>query len=152
MATAANMPDDWPLFSRLGPIGALLTAPRVARRYTRVVLSQWGLSDLSDTAELIVSELTTNAVRASTSPDGQPLYEGGRLAVVHLRLLSDSARLLIEVWDSVPEALGAPVARQADENDESGRGLMIVESASERWGWRRVPGWTGKVTWALLPR
>jgi anti-sigma regulatory factor (Ser/Thr protein kinase) len=144
------MPDEWPVFSHLGPLGALPTVPRVGRRYARVVLGQWGLSDLSDTAELIISELATNAVAASTSSDGRPLYEGGRLAVIHLRLLSDRVRLLIEVWDSLPELLGAPVPRQSGEYDESGRGLTIVESASERWGWRRVPGWTGKVTWALL--
>lgn len=156
MATAAIEPeewpmsDEWPLFSHLGPLGALPTVPRVGRRYVGVVLSQWGLSVLSDTAELIVSELATNAVGASSSPDGRPLYEGGRLAVIHLRLLSDRVRLLIEVWDSVPEVHGAPVARRAGEYDESGRGLTIVDSASERWGWRRVPGWRGKVTWALL--
>jgi anti-sigma regulatory factor (Ser/Thr protein kinase) len=144
------MAEEWPLFSQLGPLGALATASRLARSYARVVLAGWDLDELADTAQLIVSELVTNAVDASNGPDGQPLYEGGRLAVVHLRLLSDRARLLIEVWDTVPDALGAPVPQETDEYDESGRGLSIVESLSERWAWRRVPGWTGKVTWALM--
>lgn len=144
------MPDEWPLYSHLGPLGALPTAPRLARQYTRLVLAQWGMSELSEYAELIASELTTNAVAASSSPDGQPLYQSGRLAVIHLGLLSDRAQFLMEVWDSIPEVLGTPVSKETSEYDESGRGLSIVGSLSERWGWKPVPGWPGKMTWALL--
>jgi anti-sigma regulatory factor (Ser/Thr protein kinase) len=141
------MPDAWPLLSRLGPLGALPTAPRVARCYATVVLAEWHLPTLTDTAALIISELVTNAVAASTSAEGQPLYEDGRLAVIHFCLRSDLTKLLIEVWDSMP---GTPVPKETDEYDEGGRGLAIVESVAERWGWQRVPDWTGKVIWALL--
>jgi hypothetical protein len=54
---------------------------------------------------------------------------------------------VIEVWDSVPHA---PVVRQADTDDESGRGLMLVEALCVQWGCSAVPGWPGKVMWAEL--
>jgi hypothetical protein len=75
----------------------------------------------------------------------------GQRTVLSLKLVD---RLLIEVWDSnvqppVPRVLenGFP---QVDA--ESGRGLFLVETLSERWGWypTRNPG--GKVTWCELGR
>jgi len=55
--------------------------------------------------------------------------------------------VLIEVRDDIP---GAPVAEQADPDDESGRGLMLIEAVCDRWSWATVPGWTGKVVPAGL--
>ena len=151
---ATALEDDkvpWPLLAHLGPLGALPTAPRAARCLTRVVLTIWGLGDLADTAELTVSELITNSVQATTDPSGRPRYDDqGTLPVVWLRLLSDRSRVLIEIWDLVPPLLGAPVAKHAGPDDESGRGLLLVESVSSRWGYEQVPGWPGKRTWALI--
>jgi excisionase family DNA binding protein len=143
--------DDWPLFNHLGPLGALDTAPSLARNYTSIVLAEWNLAELTDTAVLVISELVTNAVCASSTSAGLPMYDAeGRLPVVHMVLRSDRARLLIEVWDTIPVMLGAPVAKESDEYDESGRGLMIVTSLAESWGYQAVPGWSGKLTWSLL--
>src|SRR5712691_4532537 len=73
----------WPLSSILGPLGALSTAPGLARRYIYVVLAGWDLSAMTTDAEIIVSELTTNVVMAATSPGGTPAYDDqGRLPVV----------------------------------------------------------------------
>ena len=52
---------------------------------------EWGLDGLAENAELLVSELVTNAVQTMAGQEKQ--------AVVGLRLSSDNARLLIEVWD-----------------------------------------------------
>jgi anti-sigma regulatory factor (Ser/Thr protein kinase) len=142
---------DWPLTSDLGPIGALPTAPRLSRGFVDVTLTDWGLEGLKDVTELLVSELSTNAVRASTNEDGTQRYDPeGRLPVMWIRLLCDRARLLIEVWDTLPATLGAPVARHPDTDEESGRGLEIIESLAEDWGWETVPGWSGKKVWAIL--
>ena len=54
-----------PLTSRL-ELGARPTAVPCARMITRQVIREWGLPDLVDTAELLVSELVTNAIRASS--------------------------------------------------------------------------------------
>ena len=136
----------WPASSSL-PLGALVTATPCARLHTRAVLIEWGLNDLAEAAELIVSELVTNAVRASTGPDGRPRYDGSGLPVVVVRLGTDHTRVLIEVWDVIA---GAPVTGQAGPDDESGRGLVLVEAVCERWSWETVPGWPGKVVWAEL--
>src|SRR6202034_3004891 len=76
--------------------------------------------------------------------------QDGKLPLLWIRLLCDRVRLLIEVWDTLPAALGAPVARHPDPNEESGRGLEIIETLAEDWGWETVPGWAGKKVWALL--
>jgi hypothetical protein len=52
--------------------------------------------------------------------------------------------VLIEVWDDIP---GAPVAGP---DDESGRGLMLIEAVCDRWSWATIPGWTGTVVSAGL--
>ena len=142
---------DWLLSSDLGPLGALPTAPSLSRGFVHVTLSDWGLDGLSDVTELLVSELSTNVVRAATGSDGTPRYsEDGTLPLLWIRLLSDGSRLMIEVWDTVPTALGAPVARHAEPEEESGRGLEIIEMLAEDWGWETVPGWPGKKVWAVL--
>jgi hypothetical protein len=90
-------------------------------------------------------------VRAATRSDGTPRYDAdGKLPLLWIRLLSDGSRLMIEVWDTVPTALGAPVARHPEPNEESGRGLEIIEMLAEDWDWETVPGWSGKKVWATL--
>jgi hypothetical protein len=142
---------DWPLTSDLGPLGALPTVPRLARGFISVTLRAWGLDDLTDVTELLVSELSTNVVRASTDPDGAPRYDDdGKLPLLWIRLLFNHERLMVEVWDTLPAALGAPVARHPEADEESGRGLEIIETLAEDWGWESVPGWAGKKVWATL--
>ena len=142
---------DWPLTSDLGPLGALPTAPRLARGFIGVVLTAWGLTALADVTELLVSELTANVVRASTGPDGNPRYDNeGKLPLLWVRLLSDHFRIMVEVWDNLPPALGTPVVRHPGPDEESGRGLEMIDALSEDWGWESVPGWKGKRVWAVL--
>jgi anti-sigma regulatory factor (Ser/Thr protein kinase) len=143
---------DWPLTSDLGPLGALPTAPRLARGFITVVLTGWGLAGLADVGQLLVSELTTNVVRASTGPDGNPRYDvEGKLPLLWVRVLSDQLQVLVEVWDNLPAAAGMPVVRHPGPDDESGRGLEMIETLADDWGWEGVPGWQGKRVWALLP-
>jgi anti-sigma regulatory factor (Ser/Thr protein kinase) len=57
------------------------------------------MASAAEDVTLIVSELVTNAVVASTNVDGRPMHAdvSDRLPVVHLRLLSDRTRIVIEV-------------------------------------------------------
>jgi anti-sigma regulatory factor (Ser/Thr protein kinase) len=146
VADPPGMTASWPLSTSL-PLGALPGATPCARLHARAVLAEWGLDDLAEAAELIVSELVTNAIRASTGRDGRPRYDPAGMPVVVLRLVSDRIRVLIEVWDSIA---GAPAAGHAGPEDESGRGLMLVAAQCDRWSWQTVPGWPGKVVWAEL--
>jgi hypothetical protein len=85
----------WPLRSFL-ELGALPGAVSCARLHTRHLLWEWQLTALSDSAELIVSEIMTNAVQITQADT--------RNAPVRLWLLADQARLLILIWDASPLA------------------------------------------------
>jgi anti-sigma regulatory factor (Ser/Thr protein kinase) len=102
---------------------------------------------LAETAEIVISEVVTNAVAASTTQDPHAWPRQIGLPAIQLGLMSDGTRVVIEVWDANPNA---PIVKQADLADESGRGLMLVEALSQRWGWDALPGWNGKVVWVEL--
>jgi len=95
---------------------------------------------LADPVELVVSELATNAVAASRL--------AGLAPAIRLWLLADAARVLVLVWDASPRP---PARADAGVDAEGGRGLLLVEAVSNRWGWYRdLQGETGKVVWAEL--
>ena len=136
----------WLASSVLPPLGALRTAPAAARGHVRGTLAAWRLSELSDTVELVVSELAANAVNASTGPDGHPAHLDGRIPVIRVRLFAGEAVLVAEVWD---EAGGVPARKNAGAADESGRGLDLVHELTDaRWGWYHAPSGPGKCVWA----
>ncbi len=108
-----------------------LTAARRARSLIRRPLREWGLADLIPAAELVVSELVTNAVRYAQSK-------------ISLRLVLEGG-LFCEVLD---DSAAPPRLRQAAEDDERGRGLQVVSQVAQRWGTRRTG--TGKVVWCEL--
>jgi hypothetical protein len=142
---------EWLAASVLPPLGALRTAPATARGHVRGTLAAWRLSELSDTVELVVSELTANAVNASAGPDGRPAHLNGRIPVIRVRLFTGEAVLVAEVWD---EAGGVPARKSAGAADESGRGLELVHELTDaRWGWYHAPSGAGKCVWAefLIP-
>jgi anti-sigma regulatory factor (Ser/Thr protein kinase) len=134
----ARLVDRWPLRSFL-ELGAYPTAVPCARLHAKHVLREWSLRDVSDSAELLVSELVTNAVRASPTVTD--------IAVVRLWLLSNKARLLIMVQD---DSLQRPVRAELEADAEGGRGLLLVETVSERWDWYLPEGAAGKVVWCVL--
>ena len=139
---------SWPMRDTL-TLGVLPTAVASARAHAQRLVNEWAMADMAENVTMVVSELVTNAVVASTDVDGRPKYAdaGGSLPVVHVRLWSDHARIVVEVWDQSPRV---PEAKQPGPEAENGRGLVLVEALSERWGWGRVPGWSGKVVWAEL--
>jgi serine phosphatase RsbU (regulator of sigma subunit)/anti-sigma regulatory factor (Ser/Thr protein kinase) len=108
-----------------------LTSARRARMLVRRRLRRWGLSELIPTAELLASELVTNAVR----------YAQGSIA---LRLVREGG-LVCEVFD---DSAALPRLRHAGDEDERGRGLQVVSQLAQHWGARRTP--SGKVVWCEL--
>ena len=110
-----------------------LDAPRLARHAVRSVLAAWGIHDdewLTD-AQTVISELVTNAVR----------HGGGSLP---LDLQAHDGHLTIGAADG-----SSVVPRRRDPADDGGRGLMIVEALTTRWGVHDHHG--GKRVWARLP-
>jgi anti-sigma regulatory factor (Ser/Thr protein kinase) len=111
-----------------------------ARDFTRVTLSRWGMTAVCDDAQLVVSELVTNALRhAAPGSDGDA-------PAIGLRLMARAPYLVCMVTDPSREM---PLRRDPGPLDTTGRGLHVIESCSRRWGWRLVD--EGKVVWALLP-
>lgn len=131
-----NVP--WPLQDFL-ELGALAGAVPCARLHARQVLWEWGLGSLGESAELLVAELLTNAVKASrVMTQDSP---------VRLWLASDSSQVLILVWDASPQP---PVRISTSGEAENGRGLMLVEAISEHWGWYFSQDKGGKIVWAVI--
>jgi anti-sigma regulatory factor (Ser/Thr protein kinase) len=133
-------------------LGALPTAVPCARLHARHLLWEWGMSELAATTELLVSELVTNAVKATVGHADQ--------AAVRLRLSGDTTRVLIEVWDGdprppAPKDLGEH-STSPDPEEEGGRGLFLVAALSSRWDWYPTKEPAGKVIWcrieARMPR
>jgi anti-sigma regulatory factor (Ser/Thr protein kinase) len=140
--------SDWPLRSRL-VLGALPSAVPCARLHARQVLWEWGVAGLAESVELLVSELITNAIRASAdaTPSQYGMPRTGLAPVVELCLACDRSNVLVRVRDSSPET---PTRRDADLDAEGGRGLLLVEHLSARWGTYTTEASTGKVVWALV--
>jgi anti-sigma regulatory factor (Ser/Thr protein kinase) len=135
------MPDSRAVRSYL-ELGALPGAVPCARLHTRQVLWEWDLGELSEAAELVVSELVTNAL--------QTTVDRALPAPIRLWLSNDGVRVLIEVWDADPrpprpKPLG--IDDVLEPGDDSGRGLFLVASVSKRWSWYSHE-WGGKVVWA----
>jgi anti-sigma regulatory factor (Ser/Thr protein kinase) len=109
-----------------------------ARLHTRQLLWEWGLAALTDSTELVVSELVTNAIQASRST--------GQAWPVRLWLLSDKAQVLVLVWDASPRP---PVQADISDETENGRGLLLVEAVSQEWAWYfPAADEGGKYVWA----
>jgi anti-sigma regulatory factor (Ser/Thr protein kinase) len=140
--------SHWPLQTRLC-LGALDGAVPSARLHARNVLWEWGLKALADDAELVVSELMTNAVLAAqrhachdrrTGPAALP-------TPVCLALSSDGTCVVIQVWDANP---GIPATKNTDAYAAGGRGLLIIQALAATWNCYRLADPGGKVVWALL--
>ncbi len=134
------MADEWPLRDFI-ELGALPGAVPSARLHTRLVLAEWGLTGLSERAELAVSELVTNAVAVSHSLE--------HVSPVRIWLLADKAHVLILVWDRSSQR---PARIDTGDDAESGRGLLLVETISARWGYYATPQTGGKTVWALIEK
>jgi anti-sigma regulatory factor (Ser/Thr protein kinase) len=117
------------------------------RRHVARALWEWGLAHLIDSAELITSELLTNAVRASAPTEArQGVLVQGKMPLVAVRVGVFGPTVRIEVWDT---SRALPRARVADEDSEDGRGLTLVAAMSQRWdAW--LPPTGGKVVFAEL--
>ena len=138
-----------PLDSGTFALVALPTSPFWARRYTRSFLDSCkGMGeDAADMAELIVSELVTNAVRFAGNPTRTLRYsERANASLISLSIRHFREGLLIEVYDADSHP---PVRFRAEEYAESGRGLMLVEALSKEWSYFFPPR-GGKVVYCIL--
>jgi hypothetical protein len=143
LAPDTDVPE-WTCFPRIamrtpGSEPGSITA---ARKFTTLTMQRWGIADLEADVAVVVSELLTNAVRhglllAGDLPD-RP---------IRLGLLHSGPSLMCAVADPSDQM---PVAREPRWLEESGRGLHVIASLSDRWGSCAAPGQAGKVVWATF--
>ncbi|MEV7022889.1 ATP-binding protein [Kitasatospora sp. NPDC093558] len=111
----------------------------IARHLLRAYLSALPSGDrYSDIAELLLSELFSNAVQHSDAP-------ADRLIEIRFALIHD--RLRLEVHDA---GTGRPSLLSTTPTSEHGRGLHLVDELAERWGCCPRAGGIGKFVWALI--
>ncbi|MEU8568638.1 ATP-binding protein [Streptomyces pathocidini] len=107
----------------------------VAREFAQGALLAWKAREREEEVLLCVSELATNALLHGVPP--------GRGFKLGLTLGADGAGpLRVEVHDS---GEGCPRIPDAGEGDESGRGLLLVETLADKWGITERA--LGKVVW-----
>ncbi|MGH3159078.1 MAG: ATP-binding protein [Streptosporangiaceae bacterium] len=116
-----------------------------ARSFTRRALDSWGLGDLADDAELVVTELLANAVRHAWPSRDE---SGSDAAALALWLLRDTNGFMCAVTDPSDSA---PALRQPGDSCETGRGLHVIHALSDHWGWSALSD-HGKAVWAILFR
>jgi hypothetical protein len=129
-------------------LAALPTAVSTARQHAELLLARWDMVGLADTTKQIVSELVTNSVKTVGIVDEAPSWSDlrERLTTICLCLYRCPSGVVVEVWDSESRP---PKRREANESDESERGIQLVEALSKQWGYR---WWTtgGKWMWCEL--
>lgn len=116
-----------------------------ARSYARWLLGTWQLESMGDTVELLVSELVTNAIKATGITDEDPADNRlvGNVKPIYVCLSVRSEALRIEVWDT---SSTPPLGRRAADEDEGGRGLLLVQALSKEWGCDVLEA-GGKIVW-----
>ncbi|GHJ33197.1 MULTISPECIES: ATP-binding protein [Streptomyces] len=114
------------------------TSVAIARHRVRSRVPEWGFQeDVCDAAELVMSELFTNAL----------VHTGSEQILCVLRA-HERRMLYVEVADQ-GGGPAVPTPRVAGLEDESGRGLALVRALVDAWGDR--PGVNGgRVVWAQM--
>ncbi|MFD9847294.1 ATP-binding protein [Streptomyces parvus] len=113
------------------------SVPR-ARALLRAKLGEWRAGqEVVETAELVLSELVTNAVRVAVP--------GDRMIGVRIACRDQGAWLRLEVSDAGDDC---PEVRWPGELDTGGRGLLIVDALAFCWGVKERPAGIGKTIWA----
>ncbi len=119
-----------------GSVARLATGPAAAaeaRRRVRAAIRSWPVPVEQDVALLLTSELVTNAVR----------HEPGQ--AVMLVISCSSGRLRVDVHDT---SRSLPAVADVPADAETGRGLLLVETLSDEWGFYRTPA--GKAVYFTL--
>src|SRR5215469_5501547 len=156
-SASAHPPDGapartqrWPLRSRL-ELRPVPAAARSARLHARNTLRKWHMAALTETVELLVSEIVGNAINASARVPWQrrEIQQGICPPRIRFWLASDRRSVLIQVWDGDPHQ---PVRQDPPSDAEAGRGLLLIEALSEQWGSYALDGQSGKIVWAVCAR
>jgi Histidine kinase-like ATPase domain len=141
-------------------VGGWATAPRVAMRtpepatrsvataraFTLRTLERWGVVARGADAAAVVTELLTNALRHALPPLAEDSVTAPTWPI-RLGLADPGPYVICAVADPSTDI---PAPRHSDWQDEAGRGLLVVASLSDQWGYCAAPADQGKVVWAAF--
>ncbi|MEV7012643.1 ATP-binding protein [Streptosporangium sp. NPDC051022] len=109
------------------------------RRFVRDTAADWNAAgEVPEIAELLVSELVTNAIAHGTAAIP-------RASAIRVTVGREKELMTVDVYDS---RTALPHMRHPDPLETSGRGLAIVHDLSHDWGWTLNP--YGKSVWFQL--
>ena len=129
-------------------LAAVATAVDCSSLFVRDTLRQWRLAHLTEVAERLVAELVAAAVNTTGISNPSPRWmELTGLAMIQVRVVVLDRRLIVEVWDCDTNAPTLGSGRDKDAG--SSRGLLLVQSLSDRWSFYRPEG-GGKWVWCEL--
>jgi anti-sigma regulatory factor (Ser/Thr protein kinase) len=130
------MPEPWEYTLHIPHDPRAVT---VCRRTLRLILTMHGLIGLVDVAELLATELVSNAVRHTKGPAA-------------LRVSWSPHTLRIGAWDANPEPPEPPRQLDTITDREEGRGLALIKACADLWGWQPQSrhGSRGKYVWCEL--
>ena len=130
MNTALTSEDPRRFTSAYHPIP---NAAGQARTLLREALNAWDRDQLYDCASVVLTEMISNAIRSDD------------VIEVDIFLDDDQRFVHLEVFDTCQDV---PEQRTPDDEEENGRGLLLIEILAAKWGWRLTP--EGKVVYALM--
>lgn len=129
-------------------LAAIPNAVFWARCHTVDVLQRWRFpTEGTEVARLLVSELTTNAIK-HTRPLGPPDAARPAPDVILLRLRPTPTRVLLQVGDNDPRP---PAPQSPSDSALGGRGLLLTATMATRWGYHLRRPHPGKFVWAEVP-
>lgn len=132
IAPRSSGPSEEPVYRADFAMGE--HSARHLRRILRLYLQGWGLAAVADAAELALTELIANVVR----------HVPGRRCQTFIFRLPGGEGVRVEVADGCPEL---PVVVEGDALDEGGRGLLLVDAVTDKWGVEVRRGGGGKAVW-----
>ncbi|WP_435601671.1 ATP-binding protein [Streptomyces sp. C10-9-1] len=121
-----------------------------ARRHTVDILQRWRFPDEGiEVARLLVSELATNAIQhARPAKTSEAAAHSVGIGTIVLMLWPTDGGIILAVSDSDPRPL-APHA--SDASATGGRGLVLIQTMANHWGYSPTQPHPGKIVWADVP-
>ncbi|MFE7598735.1 ATP-binding protein [Streptomyces sp. NPDC057494] len=121
-----------------------------ARRHTVDILQRWRFPDEGiEVARLLVSELATNAIRhAHPTKTAAAAADSAGIGTIVLMLWPSDGGIILAVSDPDPRP---PAPRASDASATGGRGLVLIQTMANRWGYSPTQPHPGKIVWAEVP-
>ncbi|QKW07242.1 ATP-binding protein [Streptomyces sp. NA04227] len=153
LVVSARLPRNWRAPRLRCTLDAEPVAARTARHLVRACFAGRLSANVVADACLVLTELVTNAVTAIGSCGAVEFgawvaADGAVVVQVIDQAVGEPRKRYEEVHDGHEDVLGGH-EETCDGDAESGRGLLLVETLTQDWGWHPVPG--GKAVWGLVP-